>query len=243
MSDANGILETDGYPRKRARTRLLLLRAGLQALSSTGPDALTVGQLTGLAGTSTGTFYNHFTCLADLVAEVAEHLGRGVEIANDALESVEHDPAARVAIGTLQLLQLAEEDPVASAAFVALVGVLPDFRQRVRSIVRRAIEDGTRVGRFDVQPGEAPVNAVLGTSLQSMRSRVLGETTEDDQEAAVRLVLRMLGISAEEVPDVVVRARELVSAAPWRPFNPCGTLSVTSSRLPPAATPSRSIAT
>ncbi len=220
MSDANGILETDGYPRKRARTRLLLLRAGLEALSHTGPDALTVGQLTSLAGTSTGTFYNHFTSVADLVAEAVELLGRGVEIANDALESVEHDPAARVAIAALQLLQLAGEDPEAAGAFVALVGVLPAFRQRVRSIVRRAIEDGTRVGRFDVQSGEAPVNAVLGTSLQSMCSRMMGETTEDDQESAVRLMLRMLGISAEEVPDVVARSRELVRTAPWRPFKP-----------------------
>ncbi len=208
----------DGYPRKRARTRLLLLRAGLQALASTGPDSLTVAQLTTLAGTSAGTFYNHFSSVSELVAEVAEHLGQGVEIATGVLESIEHDPAARVAIGTLQLLDLAEDDPIASAAFVAMVGVLPDFRVRVRSIVRRALEDGVRVGRFDVAPGEAPVNAVLGTSLQSMRSRVLGESTRTEQEAVVALLLRMLGLAAGDVGTVVTRSQEVVSAHPWRPL-------------------------
>ncbi|MGF1595811.1 MAG: TetR/AcrR family transcriptional regulator [Acidimicrobiales bacterium] len=207
-----------GYPKKRARTRQRLLRAGLEALGSSGPDGLTVGQLSVLAGTSQGTFYNHFGSIPELVAEAADHLGQGVEIATDALEAVEHDPAARVAIGTLQLLRLAEDDRVASAAFVTLAAVLPDFRARVRSVVRRAIEDGVRAGRFTVEPGEAPVNAVLGTSLQSMRSRTLGESVSSEQTAVASLILRALGLDPGEIPTVVERAAQIVAADPWRPL-------------------------
>ena len=206
-----------GYPRKRARTRLQLLRAGLEALADTAPSGLTVGSLTAIAGTSQGTFYNHFSSLEELVTDAADHLAQGVEIASETLEVIEHDPAARVAIGTLQLLRAAEDDQVAAAAFVTLTASLPEFRARVRTTVRRAIEDGARVGRFDVGPGEAPVNAVLGTTLQSMRSRNLGEMAADEHDAVVALVLRLLGVPAPEISIVADRARQVVTANPWRP--------------------------
>lgn len=205
-------VDSAGYPKKRARTRQRLIRAGMRALAGTGPDSVTIAQVASLAGTAPGTFYNHFSSVAELIDEIAENLGSGVEIATEALEVVEHDPAARVAIGTLQLLELAEHDQVASAAFVALVAVLPDFRARVRGIVGRAISDGVQNGRFDVEPGAAPLNAVLGTSLQSMRSRALGEATALDHPQVVRLVLRVLGVSEDNIPVVVERAQKIVSA-------------------------------
>jgi AcrR family transcriptional regulator len=202
-----------GYPKKRARTRQRLIRAGMKALADTGPDSVTIAQVAGLAGTAPGTFYNHFSSVSELIAEIADTLGSGVEIATDALEVVEHDPAARVAIGTLQLLDMAEHDQVASSAFVALVAVLPDFRARVRGVVGRAIADGVQNGRFDVEPGAAPLNAVLGTSLQSMRSRTLGEATALDHPQVVRLVLRVLGVAEDNIATVVARAQEIVAAS------------------------------
>jgi AcrR family transcriptional regulator len=202
-----------GYPKKRARTRRALLRAGMQALATNGPDSVTVSQITGLAGTAPGTFYNHFASVAELIDEASDSLGQAVAIATEALEAVEHDPAARVAIGTLQLLELAEQDEVAASAFVALAAALPEFRSRVRGIVGRAISDGVRVGRFRVEPGAAPVNAVLGTSMQSMRSRRLGEATAQDQRPVVELVLRLLGLPEDEITVVRRRAEDVVRGA------------------------------
>lgn len=202
-----------GYPAKRARTQAGLRRAGMQALGTTGPAAVTVGQVAKLAGTSSATFYNHFGSVADLLSDITEELGAGVAIKGEAFARSAHDPAVRVAIGTLQLLELADQDPVASAAFVTLAGALPEFRTRIRSIVGRAIAAGVDQGRFAVSTGAAPVNAVLGTTLQSMRSRVLGEATTGDRDEVVRSVLRVLGLSEAEADEASRQAGCLLAAA------------------------------
>ena len=150
-----------GYPRKRAQTRGRLVRAGMEVLAGSGPEGATVGEIAQAAGVAAGTFYNHFPSMTDLVDAVCDELGTAVEIDQAALSAIEHDPATRVAIGTLQLLHTADRDPVASAAFVALVASRAAFRARVRSIVGGAIADGAGTGRFDVRAGQAATNAVL----------------------------------------------------------------------------------
>ena len=52
----------------------------------------------------------------ELIDEIADQLGTGVEIARDALDAIESDPAGRVAIGVFQLLDMADRDPIAAAA-------------------------------------------------------------------------------------------------------------------------------
>ena len=59
---------------------------------------------------------------------------------------------------------------------------------------------------FDVAAGPAAVNAVLGTTLQSMRSRVLGETDQDEAPAVARLVLRLLGVPTADIDSFVTQA-------------------------------------
>jgi len=212
--------EDAGYPKKRARTRAQLRRAGLEAIAEHGPEATTVGEIAKRAGVAQGTFYNHFPSLADLMDEIADQLGTGVEIASDALDAIESDPAGRVAIGVLQLLDMADRDPTAAAAFVALAAARPGFRSRVRAIIGRAIADGVEVDRFDVQVGPAAINAVLGTCLQSMRSIVLVETDGSIAPVVAQLVLRSLGVvdDAGGIVDGAMRAlaRPGADAAPAR---------------------------
>ena len=148
ISTSDDPRDSAGYPRKRARTRRQLLDAGIAAIADHGPAALTVGDVAGRAGVATGTFYNHFPSMADLVDAVTDELAGGVEIARSALEQVEHDPAARVAIGTRQLLRLTRADPSSARAFVSLLVTGTAFRTRVRATVRAAIDDGIQSGRL-----------------------------------------------------------------------------------------------
>lgn len=201
-----------GYPRKRAQTRGRLRRAGMAVIAAKGPDGATVGEIATLAGVAQGTFYNHFTALGELIDEIAEELGSVVEIAQEALEAIESDPATRVAIGVLQLLEMAASDETAASAFVALVSARPSFRGRVRAIVARAIADGVASGRFEVEAGPAVTNAVLGATLQSMRSMILGETDGSTATAVAHLVLRILGVADDEAAEVVQRARATLTA-------------------------------
>ncbi len=179
----------------------------MEAIAAVGPNGLTIGDIADRAGVAPGTFYNHFPGLDDLVDEIAEQLGSGVEIAQSALDAIEGDPATRVALGALQLLDMAESDQVAAYAFVTLVAAKPDFRGRVRAIVGRAIADGVEAGRFDVAAGPAATNAVLGTILQSMRSRILEESEPAEAHAVTELVLRVLGVPRNRIPPIIRKAQ------------------------------------
>ena len=186
----------DGYPRKRERTRRQLLTAGMAALAVHGPDGLTVGEIAGRAGVATGTFYNHFPSLAHLVEAITNDLAAGVEIARDLLDRVEHDPAARVAIGTRQLLQLTQADPLSARAFVSLLDTVPSFRTRVRATVHGAVEAGIKAGRFVDRSASITADAVLGAAVQWMRSRLTGEAGTEAEDDHLRMILTIVGLPA-----------------------------------------------
>lgn len=200
-----------GYPKKRARTRGQLRRAGIEVVAAKGLAGATVGEIVQFAGVAQGTFYNHFQSLEELMDEIAEQLGTGVEIARDALAAVESDPAARVAIGLYQLVEMAERDANAAGAFVAMAAAKPDFRARVRAIIARAITDGVESDRFKVESIPASVNVVLGSCLQSMRSVVLDDTERDATPEVGRLLLRALGVPGPKIPAVLKRAAEALA--------------------------------
>ncbi|MEO6571237.1 MAG: TetR family transcriptional regulator [Ilumatobacteraceae bacterium] len=206
--DSSQETERIGYPRKRRQTRRRLLNAGTAVLAERGPGNVTAGEIAAAAEVATATFYNHFPSIDDFIDEVARDLGRGIEIGRDTLADIEHDPGRRVAIGVLQLLQMVEDDPVSAAAFVALVGVRPEFRARVRGIVGQAIREGVEGGCFAVSTGPAAINAVLGTTVQSMRSRLLGESEAGDATEVARLIMRLL--DAPEIDAIVRQAHAAV---------------------------------
>lgn len=199
-------ISTAGYPRKRRQTRRRLLRAGTTVLVEQGPTQVTAGQIANAAGVAVGTFYNHFPTVDDFVTAVADDLIQAIEIGRDTLNEIEHDPAQRVAIGVLQLLELADTDPTSAAAFVTLAALLPDFRTRIRALVGQAISDGVDAQVFDVAGGQAAINAVLGATLQSMRSRVLGETDHDEAPAVAHLALRLLGMAEADIVAAIAHA-------------------------------------
>ncbi len=175
---------------------------------------MTAAQVAKSAGVAIGTFYNHFPTVDNLIEAIAHDLGRGVEISGGTLADIEHDAARRVAIGVLQLLNMADETPQAAAAFAGLTATLPGFRARIRGVVNQAISDGVAAGRFDTVPGESATNAVLGTALQSMRSRLMGETTATDSPDVVRLVLRVLGTEPGDIDAILEEAMASMALAP-----------------------------
>ena len=194
-----------GYQRKRARTRRSLRRAGMEVLAVHGPDGTTVGAVAKQAQVAPGTFYNHFPTLADLVSAVVDELATGVEIGRDLLADLEHDPAARIVIGTRQLLSLTREDPTAARAFVTLLASVPELRSRVRAIVCNAIVDGAKVGRFAPRDPNVTTDALLGAAVQWMRSRLADEAGLDEEPEQLRAALRIAGLAEADLDEVLAR--------------------------------------
>jgi AcrR family transcriptional regulator len=195
-----------GYPRKRARTRRQLMDAGVVVLARTGREGATVGEVAREARVSPATFYNHFSDLDELTDAVVDDLAAAVEIGRELLTAVEHDPAARVAIGTRQLLDLAGDDPSTAQAFVTLLATVPAFRRRVRATVAGAVEAGIAEGRFTRQPVEVVVDALIGAVTQWIRTRLAGETDDAGDIARLTLALRIAGLATDDATEVVAGA-------------------------------------
>ena len=213
VSPTDGSVSSNGYPRKRARTRRQLLIAGMQELAAHGPDGTTIAQVAHRAHVSTGTFYNHFDSLGTLVGAIVDELASGVEIARDVLAQMEHDPAALLAIGTRQLLDLARTDPPTASAFVNLLATVPAFRRRVQATVRTAIADGIAAGRFEHRPAEITADAVIGVVTQWMRSRLIGEFNAALESDRLVLVLEIAGLPRTDAEAVVDHMSETLSIA------------------------------
>ena len=210
MNNSNSS-ETEGYPRKRARTRRALLTAGMVVLAEKGPEGATVGEIARQAHVSSGTFYNHFVSIADLVEAVTGELSTGVEIGRDTLSTIENDPAMRVLLGSAQLLSLADDDPVAAAAFVALLATVPDFRDRVRQLVSGALADGIASGRFVEHDQMALTDAVLGSVVQWMRTSLArpGAISQREHSAHHRILLGTVGVPPAEAAELIERLDRL----------------------------------
>ncbi len=196
---------TDGYPRKRARTRRALIGAGMIVLADKGPDGATVGEIAREAHVSSGTFYNHFLSIDDLVEAVTGELSTGVEIGRDTLAVIEHDPAMRVLLGASQLLSLVDDDPASASAFVALLATVPEFRDRVRTLVSGALSDGISSGRFAEHDLMALTDAVLGSVVQWMRTGLAmrGAARRPTRAHQLRIMLSIVGVDPTEGPALI----------------------------------------
>lgn len=178
----------------------------MEVLAERGPGGATVGEIARRARVSPGTFYNHFEDLPTLVTAVVDELAAGVEIGNEQLQAVEHDAAARVAIGTRQLLDLATSDPAMARAFVALLATVPEFRRRVRRTVGIAISDGVTQGRFAPAPGTMVPDAILGSVVQWMRTRLADEHDGTSDVEHLEYILHIAGHVDDDARAVAERA-------------------------------------
>jgi len=199
--------EASGYPRKRARTRRALIAAGMVVIADKGPEGATVGAISRRAHVSSGTFYNHFLSIEDLVDAIAGELGTAVEIGRDTLTVIENDPAMRILIGSAQLLRLVDDDEESASAFVALLATVPVFRDRVRLLVSSAVSDGITTGRFPENNVMALTDAVLGSVVQWIRTGLgqRGTAMRTDRDAHFRIMLSIVGVDRAEQSSLLER--------------------------------------
>lgn len=194
---------SEGYPKKRAKTRRQLLRAGMAAVAEHGPDGVTVADIAGRADLSSGTFYNHFASVQLLIDAICNELMRAVELANDLLEKSENDPAIRVAVGTRRFIRMTTADALAAQSFVLLLATVPAFRERLRSTVREAVDAGIASGRFVDRSPALTVDAMIGAVTQWMRARLDAESGSETERDYLAMILAIVGLPTAEIAGVV----------------------------------------
>jgi len=183
------------------------MTAGMSVISDKGPEGATVGAIAREAHVSSGTFYNHFLSIEDLVDAITGELGTAVEIGRDTLNVIENDPAMRILIGSSQLLRLVDEDAASASAFVALLATVPSFRDRVRFLVGGAVSDGISSGRFPENNVMALTDAVLGSVVQWIRTGLSqrGSARRTDRDAQFRIMLSIVGVDRDEQSSLLER--------------------------------------
>lgn len=221
------------YEHKRAQTRRRLVRAGMACFAERGAGATTVGEVAARAEVVPGTFYNYFPTKEALVAEVVDQLVGGMERSAQQIRAVAGDPADRLALAVVDLVESAGRDELFGRTFVEFARTDPELRRRVRAVIDGGIDDGARSARFALAPSVTVTDAVLGTVLEAMRSRLRGRAGEGSGEATAALLLHLLGTT--DAAEVAAQADRHWSRSAESP-SPGDTVTGRSGRVPTVPT-------
>ena len=197
--------------RRRARTRARLIDAAQTLFAKQAVEATAIAEITEAADVVFGTFYNHFESKEEIADAV---LGAALEDQRAALfELIDPvtDPAEVVALAHAFLIEQARSDPTFGWLLIRLDA---SHRLLIRALgerARRDIRAGIEAGRFATADPEASFFGTGGALLLVMRAVLDGDLGADAGTRHCEGVLRMLGVSSEEVGEIAGRANEAVA--------------------------------
>lgn len=193
------------FERRRAQTRNALVKAARAILAERGNAEVSIQVIAERADVGFGTFYNHFETKEALfdaaVADALEEYGQLVDAATGSID----DPAETFATSVRLALRLAASHP-------EITGILR-FRglQHVHSgtgLGPRALRDlevGKASGRFRIADTQVALSAVGGAVLGMVQLGATADLDEAAGEQAAEMILRMLGVPADEARELATR--------------------------------------
>ncbi len=208
---------SDRRMRKAEATRTRLVDAARLLIARSGPDAVTIAQITAAADLGIGTFYNYFATRDDIITAVITDTVESMGQRLDAMTKDMADPAEVFASSLRHLMGTAITDPVwawfvvrIGAAHPALVGILGP---RATRDLRRGIEEG----RFEIANLAMTADVVFGALLAAISSYLAGDRSGDQPAQYAELNLRMVGLSREDAAEVCRRPLPVLPEPPVRP--------------------------
>ncbi|MFJ9173684.1 TetR/AcrR family transcriptional regulator [Streptomyces sp. NPDC102360] len=190
--------ETDGGrgARKRAETRLRLIRAAFELLGRPEGRHTQIEDVIRHTGVARGTFYNYFDSRDDLLDVMAYELNHGM----DAAVARAPDPATRTSWALRLYIRKAQRNPQWGWA---MVNVAANGRQAFgHDTFRNATEtlqDGIADGLLRISSLEAALDLVTGAGLQAIHSVCRGEAGPSHAEDVTQAVLLGLGLHRSRV--------------------------------------------
>lgn len=197
--------------RRRARTRSQLIEAAQALFAAQGVEATAIAEITERADVGFGSFYNHFDSKDDIAEAVLTDALEAQRAALFDLIDPITDPAEVVAVAHAFLIRQTISNPTFGWLLIRLDA---SHRLLIRALGDRArqdIRDGLAAGRFTTTDPEVAFFATGGAVLLVMRALLDGELAEEAGVPHCEGVLRLLGLSGDEVPDIARRANEAVA--------------------------------
>jgi AcrR family transcriptional regulator len=193
-----------GYPRARARTRAALLAAARQVMAERGVEAATIADIAQRAGVSPGSFYNHFGDIPAMLDALVDDLLAKFDEAVGEVADLPCTPAERFALGIDRILRLAHEDPAWAGCVIRFESTVDRMREalheRATTIVGAEVRRGLHILGVE---HEAGTDLLVGTMITAGLSRMRGRATDADNPKVAELLLRALGVPADEAAEAV----------------------------------------
>ena len=187
---------------KRERTQGALVRAAVQVFCARGVAAATIQEVAQVAGMTAGTVYNHFASKEELLERVvvvlAQSLCRAIA---ESVEQVE-DGAERLAIGQRRYALLAAESPAWALLLLDIAASGPSLLEHIAHYPLADLRLAVKQKRLKVPSEAVAMDVVLGICQQAMRRVALGEAPARHDVALATVVLRALGMQADEAAEI-----------------------------------------
>ncbi|GHJ35593.1 TetR/AcrR family transcriptional regulator [Streptomyces sp. TS71-3] len=199
------------FERRRAKTRQALIGAARQMLAEQAGTEVSIQAIADRADVGFGTFYNHFETKDALfdaaVADALEEYGQLLDSVTSGID----DPAETFAASVRLTLQLAASHPEITAIlrFRGLQHVHSGTGLGPRAL--RDIEVGKASGRFRIADAQVALSVVGGAVLGLVQLGATSDLPEAAGEQTAEMVLRMLGLPADEAHEVATRPLPAVS--------------------------------
>jgi len=207
---------------RKARTRAKLLRSTLKLVSERGTSAIVVSEITEEADVGTGTFYNYFSSIDDIL-EVAAH--ESMEYLGAALDrsvSQMEDPA-EVWSGSLRhVVRYALAEQVWGWFFVNIGAAHPALMSTFGPRARRDLQRGVDEGRFSIDDVDLAVACAFGALSAAVERGLTNPETADTDQRYAKAMLQMVGIAPSEaaqvaaypLPELDIGDKEMLAAKP-----------------------------
>ena len=190
---------------KRERTQHALVRAAVQVFCSRGVGAATIQEVAQVAGMTPATVYNHFASKEELLDRVALVLAESLCRAIGESQSGVADGAERVAIGQRRYVQLAAESPAWGLLLLEVGLATPALFQRIEAYPLADLRLAVRQKRLKVPSEAVALDVLQGVCANAMRRVAAGLAPARHDIAVATVVLRALGMPAEEAAEVARR--------------------------------------
>jgi AcrR family transcriptional regulator len=195
----------DRRTRRREQTRGRLIDAARATFARQGIDATRINEITEEADVGFGSFYNYFDSKDAIVAAVVEEAAKAAGQAIDAATRELDDSAEVVAVAHRSLVHRAAEEPEWGWLLIRLEISHDLAFAALGPYAARDIKRGIEAGRFQLDDPNVALIASAGALIGVMRAVLQGRARPGAAEHHAALVLRMLGLSADDAVEVAAR--------------------------------------
>jgi AcrR family transcriptional regulator len=199
------VAATSGGRGKSERTQAALVRAAVEVFCARGVAQATVQEVAQVAGMTTATVYNHFASKEALVERVAVVLAQSLCRAIAQSHATVADAAERMSIGQRRYVWLAAQSPPWALLLLEMASANAGLLEHIQKYPLADLRAGLRQRRFKVPSEAIAMDAINGVCTLAMRRVALGEAPARHDIAAATVVLRALGLGAEEAAEVAKR--------------------------------------